>query len=202
MRPSLQSSVFSSGRPVGSGPRMSLRDYLGLVGCVILMVALPASLTAENTLSEKSPFLPPGYGEEAPKPPPPPPPTQGPISRQLEFRGIVQIAGSYQFSLFSKKENKGYWIEENGEVSGINVRNYDADSGTIVVTTNGRSERLTLISATDSPLPVAQSTAKPQAPQVPNILPTPENIRPNTNDNNTSRRRVVPRRRVILPKAD
>lgn len=168
---------------------------------LLLAVALPCSSVANPALSEKSPFLPPGYGVQEPEPAAPVVTNvQGPLSRELEFRGVVQIGASYQFSLFSKKDNKGYWISENETVAGLSARNYDPDSSTLVVTSRGRSERLTLMAATESPLPVAASPARPVNATTPN--PPGINLpgRPNANDD--SNRRVIPRRRVILPRQD
>ena len=125
-----------------------------------------------------------------------PPVVNGPLSRELEFRGIVQMNGIYEFSLFNKKLNRGYWIAENGAESGISVRNFDLSGMRITVSQNGRSEQLTLMTATDSPLPVAISM-----PTKPAALPPGLNIPGlKTNSPKPSASRVIPRRRVILPK--
>jgi len=108
---------------------------------------------------------------------------------------VVQMNDTYEFSLFNKKENRGYWIPENGNVSGVSVRNFKLDSMTITVSLNGRTEQLTLMSATDSPLPVATSTVT--KPAQPPIIP---GLNTNTAQKKNSSSRVIPRRRVILPK--
>ncbi len=103
--------------------------------------------------------------------------------------------GIYEFSLFNKKLNRGYWIAENASESGISVRNFDLSGMRITVTQNGRSEQLTLMTATDSPLPVAISM-----PTKPAALPPGLNIPGlKTNSPKPSASRVIPRRRVILP---
>ena len=160
-------------------------------------LTLVASLAAASSkLESNSPFLPPGHNTMKVSPPTPPV-VNGPLSRELEFRGIVQMNGIYQFSLFNKKLNRGYWIAENGAESGISVRNFDLDAMRISVTLNGRTEQLTLMTATDSPLPVAISTtAKPtkqaRQPNIPGLTPSTTKKK--------SASRVIPRRRVILPK--
>ena len=112
-------------------------------------LTLVASLSAANSkLESNNPFLPFDYTP----PPPPPPVVNGPLSRELEFRGIVQMNGVYEFSLFNKKLNRGYWIAENGTESGISVRNFDLADMRITVTKNGRAEQLTLLTASYSPL--------------------------------------------------
>jgi len=164
---------------------------------ILLCLASNAALhAASSKLESNSPFLPAGHNtmKVVPKPPPV---VNGPLSREIEFRGIVQMNGVYQFSLFNKKENRGYWIAENGAESGISVRNFDLDALRISVTLNGRTEQLTLMTATDSPLPVAISTtAKPtkqaRQPNIPGLTPSTTKKK--------SASRVIPRRRVILPK--
>ncbi len=54
-----------------------------------------------------------------------------------------------------------------------------------------------MISATDSPLPVAVSTNSNDAPKA-----KPKISQPQANTSGNNRRRVVPRRRVILPNRD
>lgn len=150
----------------------------------------------ESQLIGKSPFLPPGYGEENDEPAAPVPVTQGPLSRDFEFRGVIQIGEAFQFSLFSKKEKKGYWIKEDETVSGISVADFNPNSGTVVVTKNNRSERITMVDATDSPLPVA--TSRPETSTA-KASSTKQNRKVSENAKGKNRR-VIPRRRVILPK--
>ncbi|MDQ8193378.1 hypothetical protein QEH59_03010 [Coraliomargarita sp. SDUM461004] len=170
----------------------------------LLALALASSfshITTAETLESSNPFLPPGYGEKQTEPPKPVVQTNGPISREIEFRGVVKFNNNYQFSVFNKTEQKGYWIKENQAEGGISVRSYDADSRTITVNMNGRSERLTLMSVSDAPLPVVSSTTQPkQSANTATLPPGLENAN-NTNTNTSdNRRRVIPRRRVILPK--
>ena len=155
--------------------------------------------SAASNLESNSPFLPHGYNKPKPTPPPKPvaqPQVNGPLSKEIEFRGVVQLQGNYEFSLFSKKDNRGYWIAENGSQEGIKVSNFDRDNMRITVTRNGRIEQLTLLSSTDKPLPVVRTrptTAKaPKTPKIPG-LKSSTNKKPSSS-------RSVPRRRVILPK--
>lgn len=165
----------------------------------LLCISLNATtLYANSNLESNSPFLPPGYSNKKPEPPKPAPQVNGPLARELEFRGVVQINGTYEFSLFQKSENRGYWIPENGSENGISVRNFNLDAMSINVTLNGRTERLTLMAATDSPLPVATSPATRPTQAVatpPNIPGLNTSKKPGGTSN-----RVIPRRRVILPK--
>ena len=103
----------------------------------------------------------------------------------------MQINDIYEFSLFNKKDNRGYWIAENGAENGISVSHFNIDAMRITVTLNGRTEQLTLMTATDRPLPVASSTpAEPTKRPQPNIpgLNT-NNTKQQINDKNSSKRR-------------
>jgi len=162
-------------------------------------LTLVASLAAASSkLESNSPFLPPGHNTMKVVPETPPPVVNGPLSRELEFRGIVQMNGVYEFSLFNKKLNRGYWIAENGAESGISVRNFDLSRMRITVSQNGRSEQLTLMTATDSPLPVAIAVP----PTSTNSTPTRVSSRPKFSKfgPNSEKNAAIPRRRVILPK--
>ena len=164
------------------------------LACLTLGISLAA---ASSKLESNSPFLPAGHNsmKVVPKTPPV---VNGPLSRELEFRGIVQMNGIYEFSLFNKKLNRGYWIAENGAESGISVRNFDLSRMRTTVSQNGRSEQLTLMTATDSPLPVAIAVP----PTSTNSTPTRVSSRPKFSKfgPNSEKNAAIPRRRVILPK--
>ena len=112
------------------------------------------------------------------------------------------MKGQYQFSLFNKRDQKSYWLKENeAAAQGISVRNYDSGSQSLTVSMSGRTERITLIAANSSPIPVVASVSPPintngNAKQ-PGLPPGPQNI---AKTSNNSPRNAVPRRRVILPK--
>ena len=160
------------------------------------------SMLSAESLKSSNPFLPPGYGEkeEATKPVVQ---SNGPISREIEFRGLVKMDGQYQFSLFNRRDQKSYWLKENeAAAQGISVSNYDSASQSLTISMSGRIERITLIKASSSSLPVVASVS----PQVntnsnakqPGLPPVLQNIiKPN---NNNGSKTTVPRRRVILPK--
>jgi len=181
--------------------RFRLRTFT-LTLTFILTLSNISALSAD-TLETKNPFLPPGYGQQEVVKPAPVVQTNGPISREIEFRGLVKLNGAYQFSLFSKSDQKSYWLGQNEAArQGISVRGYDADSRTITVNLNGRSERLTLMTANDAPLPVVVSVTQPSNNNnaaAPNLPPELRNAI-NNNSGGDNRRRVIPRRRVILPK--
>ena len=170
-------------------------------GLTFVLLASVSVLSAE-TLESNNPFLPPGYNEKK-EPPKPVIQSNGPISREIEFRGLAEMDGQYQFSLFNKRDQKSYWLKENeAAAQGISVRNYDSDSKSLTVSVSGRTERLTLVTASSSPLPVVSSVSQPvntnDKAKQPALLPGPQNIA--KANNNKSSKTAVPRRRVILPK--
>ena len=163
-------------------------------GLAFVLLAGVSLLSAE-TLESNNPFLPPGYNEKKEEPKPVVQ-SNGTISREIEFRGIFEVNGQYQFSLFNKRDQKSHWLKENeAAAQGISVRNYDSNSKSLAVCMSGRTERLTLATASSSPIPVVTSVSQSSSPQP---SPTPQNITKTNNGNNTNR--TVPRRRVILPK--
>lgn len=162
-------------------------------------MALVCTAHASQDLKENSPFLPPGYNTTEAAPPPPPQ-VNGPIAKQLEFKGLINLAGTYRFSIFNKQNQRSYWLTQGQDQDGIGISSFNADTQSVVVSMNGRTEQLSLMSASDSPLPVKTSMpvskpGKSTTTKQPNILP------PGLPTNNGNSRRQVPqRRRVILPK--
>ncbi|MFP4157611.1 MAG: hypothetical protein ACLFU4_08340 [Opitutales bacterium] len=77
-------------------PALTMRMIHGWI--LALSIALSASTAVmgeeKETISGKSPFLPPGHGEKKEAPKPPPTPSQGPLSREIEFRSVVQFGDS------------------------------------------------------------------------------------------------------------
>ena len=178
--------------------RGGLRAGLPIFFCVLLLaLTFNGLLHAETKLAGNSPFLPPGYGEDDKEPEKPVVQPQGPISREVEFRGIIQMDGEYQISVYNKKKQRGYWLKEDETEDGLSVKNFDPESSTVIVNMNGRSEQLTLMAATESPMPVTK--AKPQQPDKGRIPVLPRQAQKKTSSSG-KKRRVVPRRRVILPK--
>lgn len=148
-----------------------------------------------GSLVTKNPFLPTDYKKNDISVARPELQPSGAISKLVEFRGLITLGNVTQFSLYNKRENKGYWVSENQSEGGISIGHYDERSKAITVSMNGRTERLTLMSATNTPLPVVASYNQPAAQKV--ILPPTQNNKSGQQEDN---RRVIPRRRVILPK--
>jgi len=148
-----------------------------------------------GSLVNKNPFLPTDYKNENNSDTQPPPQPDGAISKLVEFRGLMTFGNVTQFSLYNKRENKRYWVSENQSEGGISIGRYDERSKAITVSMNGRTERLTLMSTTNTPLPVVASYNQPAAQKV---MPSTQN---NKSGQKEVVRNVIPRRRsVILPK--
>lgn len=170
-----------------------------LLMCALFTLTSSLSLSSQ-TLESRSPFLPHDHKKKTEPVAPKPVAVNGAIARQIEFRGVVQMNGVYKFSLFNKSDQKGYWIPEGESRDNIKVTKFDADSMAITVSQNGRTERLTLMESTDTPMAVATSAPPPTAKSgnTPNqTLPPNLKIQINNNQKPTT---AVPRRRVILPK--
>jgi hypothetical protein len=178
-----------------------IKDLLRVISCCLCVNSYLHATPSK--LESNSPFLPPGYSELPSRPPEPPQRPSSPLSNELEFRGVVQLDGIYHFSLFKKSENKSYWISEDGSESGIGISDFDVDSMNITVTVDGRSEQLTLMAASNDPMPVVAQPPQLPTPVVrpPNLPAEIQQLRNTANEATTSttRRRTIPRRRVIVP---
>ena len=148
-----------------------------------------------GSLVNKNPFLPTDYKKNDISVTRPELQSSGAISKLVEFRGLMTFGNVTQFSLYNKRENKRYWVSENQSEGGISIGHYDERSKAITISMNGRTGRLTLMSATNTPLPVVASYKQPAAQKM--ILPSAQN---NKSVQQEDRSRVIPRRRVILPK--
>jgi hypothetical protein len=198
----LAHSTKETPRRILADARMSSSmKALSLLTLALSLLSNASPLSAE-TLESSNPFLPPGYGKIETAKKITPVVENGPISREIEFRGIVQLDGVYQFSVYNKTEQKGYWLRENQSENGISIRSFDPENQSITINMNGRSERLTLMSESGAPMPVAVSVNTSQNSQSnANTQNLPSNLQNLTqNSDSDSRRRVIPRRRVILPK--
>ena len=174
-----------------------IRPLLRLAALAVLCVVSSAdSPGAEKTgLVAKNPFLPDGYGKSL-TPPPRTPVNLPPPALDIEFRGLSRINGTYRFSLFNKRENQSYWVTEKvAAENGIHVTDYDTDSMTLTVKMSGRTEKLTMMSAVDSPLPVVSSGPTQAAAAKKKASPTVAKPKPKSTP-----KRTIPRRRVIRPK--
>jgi hypothetical protein len=181
------------------------KPTLGIIVCWCL---LSMAVGTRADIQTKNPFLPHNYGKKAVvKTPPPQATANGPLGRELELRGIVKMGGRYRFSIFNRKENKGYWIPEAQSKAGISVGDYDLDAKMVVVSKGQQTEQLTLKMADSRPLPVRstgpsistgaakdnrRTTAKPGATPIQTLI--------NKTNNQTSSPPTKVRRRVILPR--
>lgn len=168
-----------------------------LLQAATLILAIVMPLSAANTLEEKSPFLPPDHNKKEVKAPEPVK-TNGPLAREIEFRGVAQFGNVYQFSVFDKTANKSHWIKMGSSKEGIKVTNFDPDNMSVTLNKNGRTEKLSLMESSDKPMPVAVS-APPAASKAKNKITTPGLPGASKNNSNQKKNTVV-RRRVILPK--
>lgn len=168
------------------------RSYLVIVAGICMAAT---AMQAESNLVQNSPFLPEGWGEE--KEPPPKPievPPQPPVSqlaREIEFRGVFQIGnGKPKFNLFDKKNQKGFWLALDEANDRFKVTRYNKASGSITLTSAGRSEEISMAKPDGAPLPI-QST--------PNALTTgqPPQINTSRPASDIRKSRVLPRRRII-----
>lgn len=169
-----------------------------LIQAAILTLLCALPLCAASTLEKRNPYLPQDHNKKEVKAPPPVQ-KSGPLAREIEFRGVAQLNDVYQFSIFDKTEQKSHWIKMGSTKEGIKITKFDADSMSVTLNKSGRTEKLSLMEATDKPMPVAvsapPSTKKPTNAQ----LKRPVGL-PGAKPTNTNNKNKVVRRRVVLPK--
>jgi hypothetical protein len=178
-----------------SGFATARRAFLaGLLLCVGV-----SALAATDSLVARSPFLPPGWGEkpETPTPVVAAPPTI--ISRQLEFKGLIELDGVTRFSVFDKKSNEGHWLELNESAGDFQIVRFDSARQSILISSGGRTEELALASPDESPMQISGSvtpsvkknTSTPGAPVTQASSPGGASGKAGP---------IIPRRRLIRPK--
>lgn len=145
-----------------------------------------------NTLETNNPFLPKDHVKKNIVSQPKLQPSIY-LNKLIEFRGFCILGNTTHFSIYDKKDKKSYWITQNESEGGIRVSKFDKLSQSVIVSMNGRSERVTLMSASNDPIPVAVSTPLFQNPT---IVSSSGAYKVNSNSKNN----IIPRRRVILPK--
>lgn len=168
--------------------RHLLSCYCVCSSTIWISLCCAANLPAKS-LESDSPFLPPGYNSNDTI-------SSKPVQTiakvaELEFRGVVQIGGSYQFSLYDKKLKRSYWIATGAPQAGINVENFDPTDMSLQVTKNDQTQRLILVRANERAISVKQVQSantgerrlKPVNPAIKTSAPS----------------KVIPRRRIILP---
>lgn len=119
-------------------------------------------------LSERSPFLPPGFvpPEERTQAAPPPAATQGPLSRRFEFRGVYELAGEYRFLITDRRTREGKWVPLDDSSAPFHVRSFDLANNSIMLNHEGQTETIELerLGANSTPMPVAGAPS-PTAPR-------------------------------------
>lgn len=162
-----------------------MRPTLSIFACLLAMGA--AQGYAASNLTSNSPFLPlgfqpPGEGNGRPVAPTAETPTQ------LEFQGVYQLNGQFQFLIFNRLNRESHWVGLNEARDGLNVTEYDVEKNRIAV--NGLNlELIKLPNATGAPIdPVAAARTTMPSPVAINRPGTPNSAGPTA----PVRRRVIP----------
>jgi hypothetical protein len=101
-----------------------------------------SSLQAQRnrSLTEQSPFIPPGFQEQIKKeqeqkaiPPPPAPKPPPLIEKNLEFKGCMRLRSVWRFSIFDKRSSKSTWVRLNEKSeAGFTITEFDEENKTII----------------------------------------------------------------------
>ncbi len=123
-----------------------------------------------SSLLQRSPFLPPNYNTKPliVTPPQNTRPTLPPQPPQIELRGIMELNGNVQFSIFDKKTQKGTWVYLNEEQDGFRVSAYDKINQSVALAHNGSTFTIELKQPALE-MPIGSKTA-------PTTVATPANV--------------------------
>ena len=125
---------------------------------LLISVILASSLygfayAEENDLLSNSPFIPPDWGKLG-KSAPTSNVAQGPLSKDLEFRGYYEVDEQKYFSVYDKSSKQGGWYAINEGPERFKVVRFDPRNTTISVKAGATVEDISLMSADEQPIPV------------------------------------------------
>ena len=170
---------------------------------VIFPLGTMLQAQADRSLTEQSPFIPPGFQEQikreqeqkakpAPAPPKPPPL----IEKNLEFKGCMRLRNVWRFSIFDKRSGKSSWVRLNQKSeAGYAVIEFDEENKTVVIESNGHKEELSIKSPSGAPVPISHLKAAPKTTP----KPTQQAIQAAKTARKTPPAKPVPRRRIVTP---
>jgi len=168
----------------------------------LLSALLPASTMATESLSDRSPFLPPGFQDRSERPPERQVERRAPVqplASRLTFNGVMKRDGITRIALRDRSSGTGFWVPLNGSENGWTVHSFDAGKMVVRVSGEGISGELPLYSenravVAAAPLAPVNNASPGASPPVPNAQ---------QNERGQAEQPKIPvRRRVIVPRAD
>jgi len=163
-----------------------------LLALSVCSLGISTALAQQSNLIERSPFSPPSAPERtAPRQ------DRSQPFPNIDFVGYSGTEDDWEIALFFAEQNQVHWMREGDEVEGVELvafspRNHSVD---LRNRQSSRTIRLNDVKpqASNTPPPIVnqQQVQQQQAPGIPT----------EANNNAPERRRVIPRRRVILPRA-
>jgi len=112
----------------------------------VLFLFCTAGLSAnDGSLLRNSPFLPPSGNVE--KKEREDQSRDNGIEEQFEFRGIFEMSGDWQFSVYDKNRKSSYWVElgKTPQNHDFRVTDFDSDNARILVEWEGKTAYLDLL---------------------------------------------------------
>jgi len=119
-------------------------------------------LSDQPSLTQRSPFLPPGFNPET-KTPEKPRQTRSQANKALEFRGVYQLLGDYRFLVKESSAAFGNWVKLNDPKAVFVVTQYDPSSQTVTVEHEGVTHEISLIELEGNPAPIPVNGQPPAA---------------------------------------
>ncbi|MEO0793926.1 MAG: hypothetical protein AAFX93_02115 [Verrucomicrobiota bacterium] len=175
-----------------------------LAAGILPFAATAASLEeARESMLKSSPFMPYSPPKKTVAAPPPKVEQAGPLSREIDFNGVLHIGEDAYFSVFDKSLNQSLLLALNENGHRFSVVSYDeAGDRSIQVKSGARVEKISLASSDGTPIPTTMISpgAQGRTNAMQNRVPPNANAQPNSNTATagaSSQNRTVPRRRII-----
>ena len=151
-----------------------------------------ASLAAN--LVENSPFIPDGFDTSKANQAVQKKNAPGVATRDLEFRGVYSLNGTYYFNIYNKKDQKGSWLSLEEGNDAYSVLEFAEESNSLSISIDGEVEELALKTPSDKPIPVqTKSRSSARTRQRSNVT------RRSSGTSAARKRQPVVRRRVVVP---
>jgi hypothetical protein len=183
--------------------RTGIQRHLACLYCGLLLLSasMVGAETPQSNLIERSPFLPPDYGKE--KENLSNANLQNQVPSQVDFVGYSGFDGNWEVALYFTQSKEVHWMKPGDLIESVRLVDFDPQRGAIQISERNVSKFIRLNAerppAQDAPPPVRPTQAR-NSILPPGLNPQATDNATTANNNAAETRRVIPRRRVILPK--
>ncbi len=110
----------------------------------------PAAAT-EEALAANSPFIPADFEPPRERSEQPERPSRPEPPRDLEFRGVYELAGTVKVNIHDRGAGEGHWVRLNDSSADFHVKEFSEADNSIILDADGEATQLVLESSRESP---------------------------------------------------